>query len=167
MGPAPMRALDRRQGIRNGPLPVYTTDFVIITTAPMSRIPAPKGATPLNPKKQMTVRRPLLWVGATGALLLIMGLTLSGQSKLPPTDDQQLYLQSRLETATTDTAPVDTVPVPIALPAQPKPVWHDFTARDGDNLSLIFARAGFNDTDLYRVAQANDCLLYTSPSPRD
>jgi murein DD-endopeptidase MepM/ murein hydrolase activator NlpD len=35
-------------------------------------------------------------------------------------------------------------------------LWRDFTARDGDNLSLIFARAGFNDTDLYRVAQANE-----------
>ena len=151
-----MRALDSRKGLRNEAMAVYTTHFVIITTAPMSRIPAPKGATPLKTPKQMTVRQPLLWVGATGALLLIMGLTLSGQSELPPTNDHSSYLQTPLETATTETTPLDTVPVPIAAPAPPKPMWRDFTARDGDNLSLIFARAGFSDTDLYRVAQANE-----------
>ena len=151
-----MRALDSRKGLRNEAMAVYTTHFVIITTAPMSRIPAPKGATLLKTPKQMTVRQPLLWVGATGALLLIMGLTLSGQSELPPTNDQSSYLQTPLETATTETTPLDTVPVPIAAPAPPKPLWRDFMARDGDNLSLIFARAGFSDTDLYRVAQANE-----------
>ena len=77
-----MRALDRRKGLRNEAMAVYTTHFVIRTTAPMSRIPAPKGATPIKTPEQMTVRRPLLWVGATGALLLIMGLTLSGQSEI-------------------------------------------------------------------------------------
>ena len=122
----------------------------------MSRTPAPKGATPLKHPKQMTVRRPLLWVGVAGALLLIMGLTLSGQSELPPTGDPPLSLQAPLETATTEPAPLDSAPAPIAAPAPTKPLWRDFTARDGDNLSLIFARAGFNDTDLYRVAQANE-----------
>jgi murein DD-endopeptidase MepM/ murein hydrolase activator NlpD len=104
----------------------------------------------------MTVRQPLLWLGATGALLLIMGLTLSGESALPPTDDPSSYLQTPLEVATTEKAPLDTEAAPMAAPAPEKPLWRDFTAREGDNLSLIFARAGFNDTDLYRVAQANE-----------
>lgn len=135
-------------------MPVYNIHFVIATTAPMSRTPAPKGATPLVPHKQTTARRPLLWVGGVGALLLIMGLTLSGQSEMSTSNDHPSHLQIPLETATLEALPLDTIPV--AAPAPPKPVWRDFTARDGDNLSLIFARAGFNDTDLYRVAQANE-----------
>ena len=118
-----MRALDRRKGLRNEAMAVYTTHFVIRTTAPMSRIPAPKGATPIKTPKQMTVRQPLLWVGATGALLLIMGLTLSGQSELPRTNDQSSYLQTPLETATTETAPLDTGAAPMAAPAPEKPLW--------------------------------------------
>ena len=38
----------------------------------------------------------------------------------------------------------------------PEPLWRNFTVGDGDNLSLIFNRAGFSDTDLYRVARDND-----------
>ena len=120
----------------------------------MSRKPAPKGATPLVLRKQMMARRPLIWVGAVGALLLIMGLTLSGTPELPTRNDDALLPATPLDTKSVHTPTLDTVPV--TAPAPPTPPWQDFTAREGDNLSLIFARAGFTDTDLYRVAQANE-----------
>ena len=53
--------------------------------------------------------------------------------------------------------------VPAAAPlvddsSAPEPLelgWKDFRVDDGDNLSLIFNRAGFSDTDLYQVAASN------------
>jgi murein DD-endopeptidase MepM/ murein hydrolase activator NlpD len=37
----------------------------------------------------------------------------------------------------------------------PAPVWAEETVRSGDNLSLIFARAGFTDRDVYDVTRAD------------
>ena len=120
----------------------------------MSRKSAPKGATPLILRKQMLAPRALVWVGAVGALLLIMGLTLSNTPELPTRNGDALLPATPLDTKSVHTPTLDTVPV--TAPAPPTPPWQDFTAREGDNLSLIFARAGFTDTDLYRVAQANE-----------
>lgn len=40
-------------------------------------------------------------------------------------------------------------------PADIADLWHRETVASGDNLSLIFARAGFSDRDVYRVTQAD------------
>lgn len=46
---------------------------------------------------------------------------------------------------------------PAATPEPPEPerIWRTETVRSGDNLSLIFARAGFSDRDVYAVTQAD------------
>ncbi len=44
--------------------------------------------------------------------------------------------------------------IAASVPA-PLPQWHEETVRPGDNLSLIFARAGFSDRDVYEVGQAD------------
>jgi murein DD-endopeptidase MepM/ murein hydrolase activator NlpD len=36
-------------------------------------------------------------------------------------------------------------------PAQVEPEWEEFVVRSGDNLSLIFKRAGFSNVDVYRI----------------
>lgn len=41
-----------------------------------------------------------------------------------------------------------------AEPAAPVPVWEAVTVRSGDNLSLLFKRAGFNSADVYRIVHS-------------
>jgi murein DD-endopeptidase MepM/ murein hydrolase activator NlpD len=87
-------------------------------------------------------------------LLMIMGLSLTK----PNSDEHPLAAGEQLEPAPAEASP-DAVAEPIApsIPAvAPEPPWQEFVVREGDNLSLIFNRAGFSDTDLYRVARAND-----------
>ena len=60
---------------------------------------------------------------------------------------------------TATVTPANPSPTPVAVSAAPEaliPPWREFRVRNGDNLSLIFNRAGFSDTDLYRVARASD-----------
>ena len=83
----------------------------------MSRKPAPKGATPLILRKQMMARAAALWVGAVGALLLIMGLTLSGTPELPTRNDDALRLRHR-STPSRCTRP-RSIQVPVTAPAPP------------------------------------------------
>ena len=44
----------------------------------MPRKPVPRGATPLTLPETPLHRRPLIWMATVGALLLVMGLSLSG-----------------------------------------------------------------------------------------
>ncbi|MEK9990185.1 MAG: hypothetical protein VW642_10685, partial [Halieaceae bacterium] len=115
----------------------------------MSRKPAPRGATPLETTAPPLHQRPIVWVATVGALLLVMGLAL--RSPEEPTGP----VSALPEVPEIATAPEDVMgAVEIAAEPEPAPpAWRDFTVRDGDNLSLVFARAGFNDTDLYRVAE--------------
>ena len=87
-----------------------------------------------------------------GALLLVMGLSLSGPEQI---DTPIAEAEGDADGSAAE-----------MLAAAPAPeVIEDDAARtslarlyrgDGDNLSLIFNRAGFTDTDLYRVARDND-----------
>ena len=120
----------------------------------MLRKPTPRGATPLALPFTPLHRRPYLWVVGMGSLLMIMGLSLT----TPNHDEQAATTVSDVEAVVVAPSP-DVVPKPEALPAPappPEPPWREFVVQDGDNLSLIFNRAGFSDTDLYRVARAND-----------
>ncbi|WP_240725176.1 peptidoglycan DD-metalloendopeptidase family protein [Mangrovimicrobium sediminis] len=47
-------------------------------------------------------------------------------------------------------------PVTIAEPAPPAPEWVEETVRSGDNLSLIFKRAGYTTRDVYEVTNSPD-----------
>ncbi|EED36139.1 3'-5' exoribonuclease, VacB and RNase II [Luminiphilus syltensis NOR5-1B] len=49
-----------------------------------------------------------------------------------------------------DSSATESMPV-----APPAPRWHEETVRSGDNLSLIFARAGYTDRDVYQVTRAD------------
>ena len=74
--------------------------------------------------------------------------------------------QANAEPATTATVEVPALaasPQPAAQDLPPAIVeqpWHEETVRRGDNLSLIFKRAGYNDSDVYQVVtQAADGKL--------
>lgn len=120
----------------------------------MLRKPTPRGATPLALSVTPLHQRPYVWVVGLGLLLMIMGLSLTK----PNSDEHPLATGEQLEPAPAEASP-DAVAEPVApsIPAvAPEPPWQEFVVREGDNLSLIFNRAGFSDTDLYRVARAND-----------
>lgn len=124
----------------------------------MSRKLAPRGATPLKTTETPLHQRPVVWAATLGALLLVMGLSLSGsrESATPAAEVTSApELAPKLEASIEDPAgPVDEAVEPP--PAPPKlPEWRDYKVRNGDNLSVVFARAGFTDTDLYRVAASN------------
>ena len=94
--------------------------------------------------------RPLIWVATVGSLLLVIGLSLSGPQDTPAPSEPTLAV---LNEGVPDAAMAEQAPEPIET-APPEPLWDDFTVRDGDNLSLIFTRAGFTDTDLFRSQTA-------------
>ena len=48
----------------------------------MPRKPVPRGATPLTLPETPLHRRPLIWMAVVGALLLVMGLSLSGPEQI-------------------------------------------------------------------------------------
>ena len=119
----------------------------------MPRNPSPRGATPIAAPEVPLHRRPVVWFATVGALLMVLGLTLSG-----PEGEGEPHVPTDAEMAAA-VAPVDPPVTPVAVSAAPEPLippWREFRVRNGDNLSLIFNRAGFSDTHLYRVARATD-----------
>ncbi|UTA47481.1 peptidoglycan DD-metalloendopeptidase family protein [Simiduia sp. 21SJ11W-1] len=100
----------------------------------------------------------LLTAGALGGALLVSLMLPSEQAvatkhatvalELPlnaePLPDDALTLTEA------DKAAVASVPA-TELAVAPEPDWQEFTVRSGDNLSLIFQRAGLNDREMYEV----------------
>ena len=119
----------------------------------MPRTPVPRGATPLTLPETLLLRRPLMWMAMLGALLLGVGLSLSEpeQIEAPIAEKEGDSSGSNLGPKSAD-APA----LAVVEETPPEPRWRNFTVGDGDNLSVIFNRAGFSDTDLFRVARDND-----------
>ena len=88
-----------------------------------------------------------------GALLLVMGLSLSEPEQI---DTPIAGKASDASGSTATTISAEAPALAVVEETAPEPLWRNFTVGDGDNLSLIFNRAGFSDTDLYRVARDND-----------
>ena len=121
----------------------------------MPRKNAPRGATPLTTPTRPMHHRPLIWVATVGSLLLIMGLSLSSPKETsPPTPSEKAMASLDEGAPAAAIEPQQSLDPAEADPSEPP--WNDFTVREGDNLSLIFNRAGFTDTDLFRVANGND-----------
>ena len=117
----------------------------------MSRKLAPRGATLLKAIETPLHQRPIIWLATIGALLLVMGLSLRAPSEPPASITEATVVPEIAAPIEKDAGPIeDNTAPPPALPE-----WRSFTVRSGDNLSLVFARAGFSDTDLYRVAEFN------------
>ena len=100
------------------------------------------------------------------AFALAAGLTLSLLWILSPGEPSTITASPDAAAVDVDAAVVTALPEPelvVAVNAPPPPQelpWHEETVRKGDNLSLIFKRAGFNDRDVYSVvSQAEDGKL--------
>ena len=88
-----------------------------------------------------------------GAMLLVIGLSLSEPEH---TDAPIAGKESDASGSNPGPMSAEAPALTVVEETPPEPLWRNFTVGDGDNLSLIFNRAGFSDTDLYRVARNND-----------
>ncbi|MDA8738364.1 peptidoglycan DD-metalloendopeptidase family protein [Luminiphilus sp.] len=115
----------------------------------------PKGATRLDNSAGLSIdKNRLLW-GALSLLILVLLSQLFVGSPSRVVDDSQSVFPDPLLTATTqiswDAVTEGQIQAPDKAPLQ----WNDVTVRRGDNLSLIFNRAGFSDRDVFEVT-SND-----------
>ena len=118
----------------------------------------PRGAT-LMRERQGISHHHVIAVAALSALVAVASIvTPSGdvnatrstaEKKLPAAEAQPLVpvVPASTASAVAASATVDD----LSEPAPSTPQWEEFVVRGGDNLSLIFKRAGFSDVDVYQV----------------
>jgi len=109
-----------------------------------------RGATLIDRSHGQGWRRHQLTVSALAVGALVLGITF-----LQASNDAN-------QTIANNTSADQPSLQPLVVTAQRKadastliPHWHTETVRSGDNVSLIFARAGFTDRDVYQVSSAN------------
>ena len=111
----------------------------------------PRGATRRADSTELPINgQRLAWGGAT-LLVLVLLLRLFTNGSDGEDGSKQSTLADPLLTATTQIA-WDAVTEGQIQSIETTPLtWNDVTVRSGDNLSLIFNRAGFSDRDVFDV----------------
>jgi len=116
-----------------------------------SRGASPRGATPIERVPARSLQRHHLTLGVLlgGSVLLSVGFLQSSDTTghiVANGNDlsAETSLQNIIVTATRKPDARDLLPQ-----------WHEETVGSGDNLSLIFARAGFSERDVYQVSSAD------------
>lgn len=106
-------------------------------------------------------RRHLLLVGLLGTLLLLSFVLTPRDNQSPEQETISVPVATDLQPSTPD-EPVDSleplladVEEPAAEQLLPPVSWHTETVRSGDNLSLIFQRAGLSDRTLMEFLSSN------------
>ena len=114
----------------------------------------PKGATRRQDNMILALdRERLLWGGVSLLVLVLLSQLFIGMFDVD-SDDETLLARDPLVTATTQVAWDAVTEGQILKPDEPPIIWNDVTVRNGDNLSLIFNRAGFSDRDVYDVTSS-------------
>lgn len=117
-----------------------------------------RGATRRAPSSRIPHAR-WLALGLVGVTTLAFGL--SGGKSEPDAEALTTAAPPALDVAmhrdlTADLLSASVPPPPeVAAVSAPAIEWHEETVASGDNLSVIFARAGFSDRDVYEVTQAD------------
>ena len=124
----------------------------------------PRGATAIRSEKPLP-RAKLLAAGALTACAVLAAIALPFSDNVEAT--RQVDVGISADSGNAAPAVLTTIPqvqdtedekaTPImatsaALPTGSTP-WNDVTVKPGDNLSLIFKRAGFSDRDIYRITK--------------
>ena len=99
-------------------------------------------------------RDQLLWGGVSLLVLVLLSQLFIGVFS-SDTNDETVLVPDPLVTATTQVAWDAVTEGQILKPDEPPIIWNDVTVRNGDNLSLIFNRAGFSDRDVYEVTSSD------------
>ncbi|MFT6955155.1 MAG: murein DD-endopeptidase MepM/ murein hydrolase activator NlpD [Halieaceae bacterium] len=118
----------------------------------MSATNKPRGATAVSDQNRGVQRKHLLVVGLLSACIaLATMITPSGkvEANKPPTIAEDAGL-AETESAISKVLSATAAP---AFPAETPPElrWTELTVRSGDNLSLLFKRAGFSDRELHQI----------------
>ena len=114
----------------------------------------PRGATRRQYNAPLELDRDqLLWGGLSLLVLVLLSQLFIGLFS-SDTNDETLSVPDPLVTATTQVAWEAVTEGQILKPNEPPIIWTDVTVRNGDNLSLIFSRAGFSDRDVYEVTSS-------------
>ena len=129
------------------------------TTRPRGATPleAPASGSPLSTLRSKLAVTSLL----LGSLLLVLGISGNKTTDLSPADvDGTAPSKADFTSSEQATGGLSSEQAPDhnAARSSPPPVeppWHEEVVRNGDNLSLIFARAGFSDRDVYEVTKAD------------
>lgn len=116
-----------------------------------SRGASPRGATPIERVSARSLQRHHLTLGVLlgGSVLLSVGFLQSS--------DTTGHIVANGNELSAETSLQDIVVTATRLPDARDllPQWHEETVGSGDNLSLIFARAGFSERDVYQVSSAD------------
>lgn len=127
----------------------------------------PRGATAIRADQsqlnlprlpQLKLPQAYIWAGSAVLVCFAIALVLptANDTTAPQEEPAEAVVYVDAATAPDMAQPVDTFAVHQPKPAPEQP-WNTQTVRSGDNLSLIFKRAGFNDRDVHRVvSQAKD-----------
>ena len=99
----------------------------------------------------------MLGLAVVGCVLLVVAL---GDSDPVAVAESEVDGADALDAAATPpqqppTAAAELVATVEVAPEPEPPTWHEEQVRSGDNLSLIFARAGFTDRDVYEVSRSD------------
>ena len=112
---------------------------------------SPRGATPIERVPARSLQRHHLTLGVLlgGSVLLSVGFLQSS--------DTTGHIVANGNDLSAETSLQDIVVTATRIPDARDllPPWHEETVRSGDNLSLIFARAGFSERDVYQVSSAD------------
>lgn len=104
----------------------------------------PRGATRAHPKRAFPKQHLILVAGLGAVLGIITALIPTGEVNAKRV---QVPLQISIDASELNSGEA----LVVQPPAEPLHQWQQHTVRDGDNLSLIFARAGLNDRDVYHI----------------
>lgn len=116
--------------------------------------PNRRGATPLPPAGQKPGRPHNVWMvgfALLGLLLLIMAR--EGPAERVTAEAEVAPAAPESEQISDGILPQTAMEAPVQEPEPPP--WREERVREGDNLSLIFARAGFTDRDVYEVSRTD------------
>ncbi len=123
----------------------------------------PRGATalPADSRSLPQLRLPAvrlprahLLAGAAIIGVVALGLALTGDKPPAPPAPAVDTLAQPTAAPSAPSTPIDTFAQEPAAPTEPS--WHEQTVKSGDNLSLIFKRAGFTTRDVYAVVSQSE-----------
>ena len=125
----------------------------------------PRGATAIRAEQsplatlrlpQFKLRRGHVMAAAAVVGCLAIGLGLSGGEKTEPAEPTVAFEQDNFadDAVVKSVTPVDSFAAEPAPP--PEALWNEQVVRSGDNLSLIFKRAGYNDRYVHQVVSESE-----------